>query len=221
MKPNRPLVLQLAKRQVPELVYDAVNLEGIAFTLPEVITLLDGVTIGGHKLSDQTIALNQANAWHFLFHAVEHNEFKLDLAFTCTLHGIAAKDEALQWGQFRDGAVTIAGTDYLPPPADQLKSCFNKMIADALQINDLYDRAIFVFLTMARTQFFYDVNKRMGRFMMNGILLDAGFPVINVPAKRQLEFNTLMLKFYSSNNQTEMNAFMRSCLDPRVVKELS
>jgi hypothetical protein len=100
MKPNRPLVLQLAKRQVPEFVYDAVNLEGINFTLPEVITLLDGVTIGGHKLSDQAIALNQAAAWHFLFKAIEDNKFKLDIDFTCALHAIAAKDEALKWGNF-------------------------------------------------------------------------------------------------------------------------
>ena len=43
------------------------------------------------------------------------------------------------------------------------------------------------------TQFFWDVNKRTGRFMMNGILLAQGFPIINVPSKRQQEFNTLDL----------------------------
>lgn len=220
MLPNRPLVLQLAKRQLPEFVYDAVNLEGIAFTLPEIITLLDGVTVGGHKLSDQSIALNQAAAWHFLFTAIENNKFKLDIAFTCELHGIAAKEEALKWGQFRDGPVTIAGTDYLPPTADSLDALFVKMVADSLLLQDIYDRAIFVFLTMARTQFFFDVNKRMGRFMMNGILLEAGYPAINVPAKRQLEFNTLMLEFYASNDQKAMNAFMRSCLDQRLIKEI-
>lgn len=31
--------------------------------------------------------------------------------------------------------------------------------------------------------------------MMNGMLLQAGFPVINVPASRQLEFNELMLAY--------------------------
>lgn len=39
MKPNIPLALQLAKRDIPALVYDAVNLEGVAMTLPEVQTL--------------------------------------------------------------------------------------------------------------------------------------------------------------------------------------
>ncbi len=81
-----------------------------------------------------------------------------------------------------------------------------------LRFTDIYDQAIFVFLTMARTQFFYDVNKRMGRFMMNGLLLDAGFPVINLPASRQLEFNRLMMDFYASGEQQPMNTFSAPAL---------
>lgn len=216
LKPNRPLALQLAKRQLPELVYDAVNLEGIQYTLPEVMTLLDGVTVGGHKLSDETITLNQATAWRHLFAALESHHFVLSQDFVCKLHAIAGKEEALKWGCFRDGNVTIAGTDYMPPSAKTLPQHFEAMLNASQKIEDLYDRAIFVFLNMARTQFFYDVNKRMGRFMMNGILLDAGYPVINVPAKRQLEFNTKMLAFYHNNDPTMMNAFLRSCLDRRV-----
>jgi hypothetical protein len=54
--------------------------------------------------------------------------------------------------------------------------------------------------------------------MMNGILLAQGYPIINVPAKRQQEFNTLMLTFYDSNDMTAMNRFLRSCLDERIVR---
>lgn len=71
---------------------------------------------------------------------------------------------------------------------------------------------------MARTQFFYDVNKRMGRFIMNGFLLSHGFPAINLPAKRQLEFNTKMLAFYNSGEEQEMNLFLRSCLDEKIIQ---
>ena len=74
---------------------------------------------------------------------------------------------------------------------------------------------------MARTQFFFDVNKRLGRLMMNGILLENGAAAINVPAKRQLEFNTLMLKFYETGNQTAMNQFLRSCIDPEIEKMIT
>ena len=66
----------LAKRQLAELVWDAVNLEGIHFTLPEIQTLLDGVTVGGHRLADQQIALNQAEAWRAIFDLIEKDRFE-------------------------------------------------------------------------------------------------------------------------------------------------
>lgn len=221
MRPNRDKALMMAQRELSALVCDAVNLEGIPFTLPEIQTLLDGITVGGHKLSDQQIALNQANAWKHLFQSIKSGIFTLTSDYACELHAIAAKEEALSWGTFRQGNVTIAGTDYLPPDHQILPSLFEKM-ADSLQaMDDVYDQAIAIFLLMARNQFFYDVNKRMGRFMMNGWLLSNGYPVINLPAKRQLEFNQLMLDFYGTGDQAQMNSFMRSCLDPRIVRIMS
>lgn len=208
----------LAKRQLSELVYDAVNLEGIPFTLPEIQTLLDGITVGGHKVADQEIALNQANAWRILFRWVEQGDFSISAQKACELHAIAGKNEALAWGKFRTGTVTIAGTGYMPPSSDDLPLLFESLIEELPQIIDIYDRAIHVFLTMARGQFFYDVNKRMGRFLMNGLLLSEGYPAINLPAKRQLEFNNLMLEFYETGHQNPMNHFLRSCLDVRTIK---
>jgi Fic family protein len=207
----------LAKRQLSELVCDAVNLEGINFTLPEIQTLLDGVTIGGHKISDQEIALNQAYAWRTLFKWIEQDDFIVSAGKACELHAIAGKNEALEWGRFRSGAVTIAGTEYMPPDAANLPGLFDAMIDTMKQLADIYDQAIHLFLVMSRNQFFYDVNKRMGRFMMNGLLLSSGFPAINLPAKRQLEFNRLMMAFYESGEQQPMNIFLRSCLDERVI----
>lgn len=208
----------LAQRDVSVFVYDAVQLEGINFTLPEVQTLLQGITIGGHKLSDQQIAVNQGEAWKELFSMLRVGSFEVSQACACHLHAIAAKEEALEWGQFRTGGVLIAGTDYEPPAANELPARFDQMIDEIREHDDVYDQAIHVFLAMARNQFFYDVNKRMGRLMMNGHLLSLGFPAINVPATRQLEFNQLMLRYYESGDMVEMNQFMRSCLSPKVVR---
>ena len=215
--PNRDKAIFLAKRELPVLVCDAVNLEGINFTLPEVKTLLDGITVGGHKLTEQQIVNNQAEAWRYLFTLVEHGKFDLTATTACELHAIAGNQEALEWGKFRTGNVTIAGSEYLPPPPQQLMTCWDAMVAASDNKNNIIDRAIFIFLTMARMQFFYDVNKRMGRFMMNGLLLAAGYPAINLPAKRQLEFNELMLDFYPSGDETAMTDFMKSCVDNNII----
>ncbi len=215
--PNKDKALMLAQREIAVFVCDAVELEGIHFTLPEIQTLLEGITVGGHKLSDQQIAINQGNAWRTLFASIKEQEFQLNSEFICQLHNIAAKEEALEWGKFRSGGVTIAGTRYMPPSADELPGLFERMIKESALFDDIYDQAIFIFLSMARFQFFYDVNKRMGRFIMNGLLLNSGYPAINLSAKRQLEFNRLMLVFYESGEQKPMNQFMRSCLDERLI----
>lgn len=217
MRPDVQKALMLARRQLAEFVCDAVNLEGIPFTLPEIQTLLQGIAVGGHRLSDQKIALNQHAAWSRLFAWVESGQFELSREKTCALHALAAHEDALEWGTFRTGRVLIAGTAYTPPPPAELGKRFEEMVSELADIPDTYDQAIHVFLTMARCQFFYDVNKRMGRFMMNGLLLTHGYPAINVPASRRLEFNELMLAFYPSGNARDMNAFMRSCLDPRII----
>ena len=221
IKPNVAKALMLAQRALATFVYDAVQLEGINFTLPEVQTLLDGVTVGGHKLTDQQITVNQGQAWRRLFEDIKTQKFVVSSDYAVALHAIAGKEEALEWGCFRSGSVTIAGTDYMPPKADKLPELFSVMIDEYQSISDIYDQAIHVFLTMARNQFFYDVNKRMGRFMMNGVLLSAGYPAINVPFKRQLEFNQLMIDFYGTNDQAAMNIFLRSCLDERFIDIMS
>lgn len=229
LKPDRKKALFLAKKQLPELVCDAVNLEGINFTLPEIQTLLDGVTVGGHKLQDETIALNQANAWRFLFDAVECGRFELTKNFVCDLHKVLGKEEALVWGAFRDDGVTIAGSDYTPPKSNELPALWSRLekkhssaLSQArVDIDATYSHAIGLFLQMARAQFFYDCNKRAGRLMMNGVLLANGLPAINLPAKRQLEFNQLMLDFYAGGDERAMQNFMRDCLDERVVEIMS
>ncbi|MGR3984163.1 MAG: Fic family protein, partial [Gammaproteobacteria bacterium] len=193
---------------------------------PEVQTLLDGVTVGGHRLQDEMITLNLAHAWRFLFERVEQNAFALSQKFVCELHGILARQESLKWGEFRDGGVTIAGSEYVPPRADALPGLWRELekkhqpaLRDsAADIEALYTRAISVFLQMARTQFFYDANKRLGRLMMNGILLVNGLPAINLPAKRQLEFNRLMTDFYAGNNEQPMQDLMRDCIEAKVLE---
>ena len=51
-------------------------------------------------------------------------------------------------------------------------------------------------------QFFYDGNKRTSMLMMNGILIQAGFPILNIKVKDSLEFNNVMLKFYDGDDIT-------------------
>ena len=92
IKPNRELALMLAKREVSVLVHDAVALEGIHFTLPEIQTLLEGITVGGHKLSDQQIATNQGDAWRYVFGLISGGKFAITSQVSCDIHAVAGKE---------------------------------------------------------------------------------------------------------------------------------
>ncbi len=76
--------IDACKTSTPRVAYcDAVNFEGINFTVPEVQTLLDGITIGGRRLSDQQLTLNQAKAWRTLFQWIENKEFVVSKEKVC------------------------------------------------------------------------------------------------------------------------------------------
>lgn len=212
-------------RMLPEYVWDAGVLEGNPFTFPEVKTLLDGVTVGGRKLSDQEQILNLAQSSKYLLDLVRRQEFKLDKATFCALHGHVARHEALEWGHFRgEGAEERYTPDvalgergrYTPPPtepgAQQLNAIFSKGVA-ALQENvpNPFERATAFFLFGSLQQFFFDGNKRTSRFMMNGALMMQGIDAISIPAMRAAEFNSKMVEFYTTRDATQMIGFVLEC----------
>ena len=199
----------LAKKDKIDFIYNTSALEGNAMTYPEVETLLEGITVGGHKLSDEQQVLNQNRSVNLLFSMLETESFELDKNTLCALHEEVAKEEALQWGVFRDGNVNIGGTDYLPPSAGRLDSIFVEGVREINQIRNPIIRGLAYFLFGARTQFFYDGNKRVSRLMMNGILLSSGFPMLNIKVKNRLEFNKHMISFYDSEDYVAALEYLR------------
>ena len=66
------------KQSLAQFVFDASSLEGNPFTYPEVQTLMEGITVGGRKLSDQQQVLNLKEAAKELFELVKSNSFNLN-----------------------------------------------------------------------------------------------------------------------------------------------
>ncbi len=210
-------------KMLPEFVWDASVLEGNPFTYPEVKTLLDGVTIGGRKISDQDQVLNLAEGSRRLLALVKSGQFELSKPVFAELNGIVARKEALEWGVFRgEGQEANYTPDVglgeqgrhtpLPtlPGAPELNRVFHQGVA-ALQECGPFERATAFFLFGALQQFFFDGNKRTSRFMMNGVLMSHGIDAISVPAAKAQEFNEKMVRFYLSKDATEMMAFLARC----------
>lgn len=210
-------------KMLPEFVWDAGALEGNPFTFPEVQTLLDGITVGGRRISDQEQILNLAESSRKLLALVRNGQFAVSKPVFTGLNHIVARHEALEWGVFRgEGnetrytpAVSLGEHGrYSPLPtqagAPELNRVFQEGVK-ALSECQPFERAAAFFLFGALQQFFFDGNKRTSRFMMNGILMSHGIDAISVPAAKAQEFNEKMVRFYLSKDAGEMMAFLVDC----------
>lgn len=198
--PNVELFYYLAKKDKIDFIYNTTALEGNPMTFPEVQTLLEGITVGGHKVSDEQQVLNQNKAVDLLLQMVKDKTFHTDQTTVCALHAKVAYEETLTWGVFRDGPVNIGGTDYKPPQAEDLLPIFETGIQEILQIESPIIRALCYLLFGSINQFFWDGNKRTSRLMMNGLLISHGYPILNIKAKDRLKFNQQMVAFYDSQD---------------------
>lgn len=210
-------------RLLPEFVWDASMLEGNPITFPEVQTLLDGVTVGGHRLSDQDQVLNLAESSRRLLKLVKARRFGLSKMIFTELHAIVARNEALEWGVFRgEGKETRYTPDvalgeqgrYTPLPTEPGAPRLNRVCQEGLAVLEQlppFERGLAFFLFGALQQFFFDGNKRTSRLMMNGVLLSNEIDAISVPAARAQEFNEKMVRFYVTKDGSEMMAFLNDC----------
>ncbi|MBN1039281.1 filamentation induced by cAMP protein fic [Clostridium botulinum] len=205
----------LVKNLLPDVVFNMASLEGNPFTYPEVQTLLDGITIGGHKLSDEQQILRIRDGWNFLLEKIRKKEVQINLNLFNDINGIIAKDEALISGSFRTGGVRIGGTDFIPPAADELENIFNKELELIIErCESSTELAFEIFLWGALNQFYYDGNKRTSRLVANLILISNGQGIFNVKVKDRLEFNTLMVEFYNTRKVEKiMEFFYKKCLE--------
>lgn len=211
MKQNKEKALFIARKVFAELVFDVQSLEGMPFTLPEVQTYLQGVTVGGHKVADVEKLKQQKLGWELLIDMVKEGTFSLTKETACAIQGVLGLGEALDPGQFRSGQVGIAGTEYKPPRASELDSIFERVIKDIQELEDVREQAYRLHLDFARNQFFWDANKRTGLLMLNGHLMSNGYAPLSVPAKRLTEYNAGMIRFYESGDYAEMMGFLREC----------
>lgn len=208
IKPDFDLALQYAQKIRTDYVYNTSALEGNTMTYSEVQTLLEGITVGGHKLSEEQQVLNQNESWTLLLDLVRKDKFNLSKENFCELHSKVAKEEALEWGKFRTKMVGIGGTEHKPPRAEELEQVFKKSVEKIQKVENSILQGFVFFLTGSLNQFFFDGNKRTSRLIMNGILLQNGYPILNILAKDKLEFNEKMIEFYDTKDGTNLLEFL-------------
>jgi hypothetical protein len=207
------------ERSMPDLVWNAAALEGNTFTLPEVRTLLDGVTIGGKRIEEAEQVLALVDGYGRLDDLVGRGAFTLTKETSDDLHGRVARHEAIESGAFRGegvtgggGAVQLAnGGSVEGVPQEQLQERLEGMLDYLDTLRDPRERALGYFAAATRSQFYFDGNKRTARLMMSGVLMAAGYEVVNVPFARKYEFNQALDVLFTDDDATPLMAFIADC----------
>ncbi len=218
---NINLIIQKIKHMLPEYIFDAVQVENNPITIPEIKTLIDGITIGGHKISDVQQIINLNTSWKYIIEGLRDNTFNLNQEYSNRLHGYLGKEEALEWGVFRDGSISIAGAKrYKCPKSSMLKAIYNSEIEWVMNSVSPIENAMKYFLWGCLNQFYWDCNKRLSRLMAIGILMSSGYGVLNTPAKHVPEFNKLMTEFYDTQNGDKILTFLSETSLKRIEKQM-
>lgn len=210
-------------------VWAAAALEGNPFTYPEVQTLLEGVTVGGHKVADAEQILRLRDGYVLLRDMVASGSFTLSKATSDRLHSAIATGEALESGHFRgegaahsDVSVHLGerGTHFPPqtqPGGANLREIYEGGLQGLDQAGTPFEKAAAYFLFGAYNQFYFDGNKRTARAMMNGVLMSAGIHAVLIPAQLREEFNTTMRDFYADRDATQAMELLATC-GPRIAQ---
>jgi len=205
------------------IIWDAARLEGNNFTLPEVRTLLDGVTVEGKKIEDQQQVLALNEAYNELGLLVRTGDFRLAKQVSDKLHGLVARHEAIESGRFRgEGSVNGGGSVRLSSGGvvdgrehgdggSLLIESFNDLIDYLDGVDDPRQRALLYAASATRHQFYFDGNKRTAKLMASGVLMSAGFDAISVPYNRLYEHNVSLDRLFSTDDATSYMNLLADC----------
>lgn len=214
------------RAHLPQLIWNTAALEGNNFTLPEVKTLLEGVTVGGKKLEDEQQIIALSEAYNRLDEMVGTGQFSMSKDVSDQLHLLVARHEAIEAGSFRGegrvqggGAVQLASGGVVPGTEHGeggalLREYFTTLTDYLSGVRDARRRALIYFASATRRQFYFDGNKRTARLMMTGELMSSGYDLVSIPYSRKLEFNDALDVLFDRDDATELLRFLSTCTLP-------
>ena len=105
-------------------------------------------------------------------------------------------------GNYRQRAVAIRGTDYMPPKDNfTIRQEMNRILFEQENIKNPLERAVYLHCNIAKTQPFIDGNKRTSRLVESICLMNADIiPVYSAKESDILAYRKALVDFYETDN---------------------
>jgi len=192
-----------------KLTYHSNSIEGSTLTEPDTAAILfDNVALPNKNLIEQLEAKNHQTALNYLFDRVAKKE-KINEDLALKLHSILMNGVRPDAGVYRDHAVRITGVN-LPTAnyASVPKLTSEIMTRAALKTKDIIALSASVHSKFEQIHPFSDGNGRVGRLLMNAMLLSANLaPAIIRNEQKQLYY-TYLYKAQTKEDDSQLEGFL-------------
>ncbi|MBU4141626.1 Fic family protein [Patescibacteria group bacterium] len=192
-----------------KLTYHSNSIEGSTLTEPDTAAVLfDNVAIPDKSLTEQLEAKNHQTALNYLFnHVAKKGSINEELVLK--LHSIFMNGVRPDAGLYRRHAVRITGVNL--PTANYLKvpELMPAVIAEASNVTeDIIGASAKTHSRFEQIHPFSDGNGRVGRLLLNAMLLRANFaPAIIRQEQKQLYY-AYLFKAQTKNDQSQLEDFL-------------
>lgn len=194
---------------VLKLTYNSNSIEGSTLSEPDTAAVLfDNVALPDKSLTEQLEAKNHQTALNYLFDHLLSGE-AIDENVVLKLHGILMNSIRPDAGYYRRHAVRITGVHL--PTANYLKVpvLMSELIGKSTGKNsDVVAASAVVHSRFEQIHPFSDGNGRVGRLLMNAMLLKANFaPAIIKQQQKQLYY-TYLYKAQTAGDHSQLENFL-------------
>lgn len=199
-----------AKSKLQDNIYKSAKLEGINLSIKDVIDLLNNINNVNLSIMDTLKLKGLKDAWEFVLNTIDDD---LTIDYIKKIHFEICECQGITpLGEFRDKGVGITGTSYRPKLPSECD--YDKELNEIMNIPEKLDRCITLFLWIQRSQMFLDGNKRVANLVANKEMIKNKMGIIAVPVEKIGEYFTKLIKFYETNNYTEIKEWIyNNCID--------
>ena len=214
INPSNPAYNSYKEYFITHLTYNSNAIEGSTLTLSNVDDVLNENIIPKNTTKNEFYeARNSKDAIKF----IEEYVGDLNESFIKQIHKILMKDILDEAGNYRNVQVYIRGTTFIPPnPKNvniKMKSLVNWYHTNKTQYHPL-ELAAIIHTDFETIHPFVDGNGRVGRLLINYILLKNNIPQIIIEVKNRRKYLNLLKVFQTSkkNNYDNIINFLYTTL---------
>lgn len=188
-----------------EYTYNSNAIDGSTLTLQETALVLEGITIDKKPLKDHLKVVGHRDAFLYVEELVK-SKVPFSEHIIKEIHTLVLIDRPEDRGVYRRIPVRIMGAYHVPPDPVLVPEQMERLVAGFEGNKKLHpiERAALFHLKFEGIHPFVDGNGRTGRLILNLILMQAGYPPINVKYSDRKRYYEAFDEYYKNNNPSNM-----------------